>query len=81
MAASPEGRALGTFRGLRSRIADIDSRLASVTAHRDRMIAQRDHKHAQIPLTEREQRMFDKRIAVVQGSIDALNAERRALLS
>jgi hypothetical protein len=81
VAASTEGRALGKFRGLRSRVADLDARIAVVTAHRDRIIAQRDRKHDQIPLSEREWKMWEHKIAVAQGTIDCLTNERRALLS
>lgn len=81
MAVSAEGRALALFRGLRQQVAQLDERIAHVTAHRDRLIQARDRKHAQIPLSDREQRMWQHRIDIQEGAIAALEQEKRALLT
>jgi cyclopropane fatty-acyl-phospholipid synthase-like methyltransferase len=81
MTVTPEGRALGRFRAIRRQTDELTARIKSVTEWRDRITAERDRKHAQIPLSEREARMWQNKIDTAQGCIDALEAEKRTLLS
>lgn len=62
-------------------MADLNDRIARVQAHMNRLVAQRDRKHAQIPLTDRERIAWQRKIDVAAGTIAGLEAERRALLS
>lgn len=79
MTVDAYGKALGKFRGLASQVSALDDRIAVVTQYRDGLLAKRDRAASVIPLTEREQRMWQNKIDCANGTIEALNTERRAL--
>lgn len=58
---------------------DIETKLEHAIQFRDRQIASRDRKSAQISLAPNEERMWQKRIDNAQSVVDRLETQLRLL--
>ena len=73
------GRALWFFSELADAVAEVDRKIAVVSAHRATIIQKRDHKAEQIALSEREQRMYQSRIDAAEAQLLLLVQEKSRL--
>lgn len=76
---NPEGRALSLFSQMADAVAEIDRRIAVVSAHRAGLVEKRDRKHKQIPLSEREWKMWQQKIDAAEAQLLRLVTEKSGL--
>jgi hypothetical protein len=61
-------RALAAESARRARVQELRDQHERLVAHTNSIIAERDHKNDQIPLSEREHRMYWRRVALAENA-------------